>query len=412
MRSGITLIDPKIGEQARLVSVIVMLQQLCRAGIIAHWRRDPWPGPLVRSFAGVVSVSRKLSRYCCSAVLLGCCLAHAATAQSEFSPCIVEPQRLNSETSQPSVKGQGWHESVTNDVTLRLTLADGQTIYREGEIIPLSLAFTSASKGKYTVDSRTYDRSGRLNLETFCVDPGTGLDPLVDYFGSGIWSGFVGGGLSSGFLPLSLEPYVVKEELNEWKALPPGSYTLRVVSDRISATRSSSSGVDAGSVFVTSNSVTFQVVAATAEWQAVQLAQILAMLDAKQMKTPLKPPRFEQVNDAVRALRFLGSEAATRELVRQLWLTDSWDCQAGLIASAHRAIAIEELRAAIHDSQHPATARMVRTLAVLEVQSNPKFKLPPYDSTTKEEWRKQQQAKEAAYNGLVDKLSEQVNKAK
>lgn len=160
-----------------------------------------------------------------------------------------------------------------------------------------------------------------------------------------------------------------------------------------------------------SNSVTFQVVAATPEWQAGQLAQILAMLDAKQIKTPLKPPGFEQVNSAIRALRFLGSEAATRDLVRQLWLTDSWECQAGQIGSAHRAIAIEELRAAIQDSQHPATARMVRTLAVLEVQSNPKFKLQPYDSTTKEEWRKQQQAKEAAYNELVDKLLEQVSKA-
>jgi hypothetical protein len=354
-------------------------------------------------------MAKTLSGYCCRTVLLGCCLVQAATAQSEFSPCIVETQGLNSETSEPIVKRQGSYESVASDVTLRLTFADGKTIYREGEIIPLSLAFTSASKGKYTVDSRTYDRSGRLDLETFCVAPDNGRDPLVDYFGSGIWSGFVGGGLSSGFLPLSLKPFVVKEELNEWKVLPPGSYTLRVASDRIYATGSSSSGLGARPLFVVSNSVTFQVVAATAEWQAGQLAQILAMLDPK---VPLKPPGFEQVNSAVRVLRFLGSEATTRELVRQLRLTDSWDCQAGLIGSAHRAIAIEELRAAIQDSQHPATARMVRTLAVLEIQSNPKFKLPPYDSTTKEEWRKQQQAKEAAYNELVDKLWEQVNKAK
>ncbi|MGD0760872.1 MAG: hypothetical protein ABR921_18390 [Candidatus Sulfotelmatobacter sp.] len=357
-------------------------------------------------------MSNTLSGYCCCAVLLGCCLVHAATAQSEFSPCIVETQGLNGETSQPIVKGRGQYESVASDVTLRLTLTDSKTIYREGEIIPLSLAFTSASKGKYTVDSSTYDRSGRLNLETFCVAPDTGRDPLVDYFGSGIWSGFVGGGLSSGFLPLSLEPYVVKEELNEWKVLPPGSYTLRVASDRIYASGLTSSGVGARPLFVVSNCVTFQVVAATAEWQAGQLAQILATIDAKQMKTPLKPPGFEVVNSEARALRFLGSEAATRELVRQLWLTNSWDCQAGLIGSAHRAIAIEELRAAIQDSQHPATARMVQTLAVLEIQSNPKFKLPPYDTSTKEEWRKRQQAKNAAYNELVGKLWEQVSKAK
>jgi hypothetical protein len=55
---------------------------------------------------------------------------------------------------------------------------------------------------------------------------------------------------------------------------------------------------------------------------------------------------------------------------------------------------------------------MVETMAVLEIQSNPKYKLPSYDSTPKEEWRKRQQAKEAAYNELVDKLWEQVRKAK
>jgi hypothetical protein len=293
-----------------------------------------------------------------------------------------------------------------------LTFANGKTIYREGEIIPVSLAFTSASNGKYAADSRTYDRSGRLNLETFCVAPDTGRDPLVDYFESGIWSGFVGGGLSSGFLPLSLEPYVVNEELNEWKVLPPGSYTLRVASDRVSATRSTSSRLGPGPVFVVSNSVTFQVVVATPEWQADQLALISATLDARQMKIPLKPPEFDQINSAVRALRFLGSEAATRELVRQLWLRDAWDLMAGLIGSPYRATVMQELRSAIQDSQHPATRKMVETMAVLEIQSNPKYKLPSYDSTPKEEWKKRQQAKEAAYNELVDKLWEQVSRAK
>ena len=330
----------------------------------------------------------------------------------------METQGLNRETSQTIVKRQGWFESVASDVTLRLTLADGKAIYREGEIIPLTLAFTSVSKSKYAADSRTYDRSGRLDLETLCVAPDSGRDPLVDYFGAGIWSGFIGGGLSSGFLPLSLEPYVVKEELNEWKVLPPGTYTLRVASDRVGEARSRSSGLGTGPVFVVSNSVTFQVVAATPEWQADQLAKILGTLDGIQTKIPLRPPEFnqmqgeKQIQGAIRALRFLGSEAATRELVRQLWLRDSWDLMAGLIGSPHRALVTQELRAAILDSQHPATARMVRTLALLEIQSDPKYKLPPRETTPKEEWNKQQQAKEAAYNRLVDKLWEQVNNAK
>ena len=47
---------------------------------------------------------------------------------------------------------------------------------------------------KYYLNTRGYDRSGRLNgLEVFCIAPGTGEDPLSDYF-NGVM-GFLGGGL-------------------------------------------------------------------------------------------------------------------------------------------------------------------------------------------------------------------------
>src|ERR1700693_2120970 len=102
---------------------------------------------------------------------------------------------------------------------------------------------------------------------------------------------------------------------------------------------------------------------------------------------------------ALRVLRFLGSEASTRELARRFWFYDRqrqvhpisaeypinpffygyersqdyWDIKAGLIASPYRAVAIEALTAAIHDPQHPATRAMVETLALLEIQSKPEY---------------------------------------
>ncbi len=76
---------------------------------------------------------------------------------------------------------------------LRLTLEDGKSVYREGEIIPLKLAFITTAKEKFASSTRTYDRSGRLELETFCITPDGGRDPLQDYYRSGIYGYFVGG---------------------------------------------------------------------------------------------------------------------------------------------------------------------------------------------------------------------------
>jgi hypothetical protein len=71
-------------------------------------------------------------------------------------------------------------------VDLQLTLVDGKAVYSEGEIIPLKLAFTSTAKEKYASNTRTYDRSGRLDLKTFCITPESDRDPLQDYYRSSI----------------------------------------------------------------------------------------------------------------------------------------------------------------------------------------------------------------------------------
>jgi hypothetical protein len=327
----------------------------------------------------------------------------------------------------------GWYLSVPADVDLRLTLEDGKSVYHEGEIIPLKLVVTTAAKQKYTANTRTSDRSGRLDLETFCVAPDIGRDPLEDYYRSGIWTAFAGGGLSGGDRVLSRVPYVVNEELNEWVSLPPGRYSLHVASGRVELIRPGATWPGTGPVLVLSNSVTFQVVAATPQWQAEQLAKALSLLVAKQGK--LTQDEFEQIHHAIRVLRFLGSEAATRELARRFWFHDRppappdvpgvgdpvsefyqaqlersfWGFKAGLIGSPCRAVAIRELNAMIDDRHHPATRAMVETLALLEIQSNAEYKLRPYDSGPRAEWENQRQAKVAAYNKTVDALWNRVS---
>jgi hypothetical protein len=352
----------------------------------------------------------KVTWFYSSVTLLACCLfADSSRAQQKTDPC---------------------ERPVTSPATgtVTLTLKGGRSVYHEGEIIPLELTF-SYSLVQYR------PRTGRnLRAFAFCLTP-EGRDPLQDDEESGLW-GSAGGSFGSGPYDV-FDPgvtYVDDMELNEWKSVPPGNYSLRM-------------GI--------SNEVKFQVLPATPEWQAEQLASAMAVLDADHAKDT--PSDMERTKQAVRVLRFLGSEASTRELARRFWFYDRqrqvhpisaeypinpffygyersqdyWDIKAGLIASPYRAVAIEELTAAIHDPQHPATRAMVETLALLEIQSKteyprfipmrqygqvelrsptpdcPLLVLPCASHPSQQE--KRRLVKGAAYDGILDALWKQVN---
>src|SRR5437762_4654099 len=81
--------------------------------------------------------------------------------------------------------------STATDATVTIAIPDGRTSFREGEVIPLVLSFTSTADKRYWADNRNYDRSGRLSIESYCVEP-PARDPLADYFRAGA---FMGGGL-------------------------------------------------------------------------------------------------------------------------------------------------------------------------------------------------------------------------
>ena len=59
--------------------------------------------------------------------------------------------------------------SGPSDASLQLSLKDGRSSFREGEIITLQLAFASTAKEKYQLSTRNYDRSGRMDEESFCL---------------------------------------------------------------------------------------------------------------------------------------------------------------------------------------------------------------------------------------------------
>src|SRR5256884_70289 len=118
--------------------------------------------------------------------------------------------------------------STVTDARVSIAISDGRTSFREGEIIPLGLSFTSTADKRYWADNRNYDRSGRLSIETYCVEPDA-RDPLADYFRAGA---FMGGGLGN-TQQLSEKPFTATAELNEWRQPGPGHYRLYVVSYRV-----------------------------------------------------------------------------------------------------------------------------------------------------------------------------------
>jgi len=272
-------------------------------------------------------------------------------------------------------------------------LKNGQAVFREGEIIALTAEYSSASEKQYYLNTRGYDRSGRLDgMEVFCIDPDTGDDPLSDYFNGAM--GFIGGGLG-GEQDLSRKPYPINLELNEWKSLPPGSYRLSIVSHRATVpTDNDPSGMGVPPIPLRSNVVEFQVVKANPEWQGEQLAAAERALDSDSTGEVLRGccNSWDQ-----RRQRENWHDASFPAMINRV----GWDLKFGLFGSPYHASAIEAMKAALKDPQHPVTQEFVQTLTTLEMQSDPKYRLPKYDEANKEAWMKVRDAYFAAFNRQV-----------
>jgi len=251
-----------------------------------------------------------------------------------------------------------------DDASLRLQLSVTRTEFRCGEVIPLDLTFTSTTPERYQINMATYDRSGRMSYEQFLLDPQNGTsDPLQLYFNSA-W-GFLGGGLT-GFKFLSPSPTTIQLDLNEWARFDqPGTYRLTVVSQRVNDTRASDNPYG-GTIELKSNPIELRIIAADAAWQQVQLKQIK---EALSRGTPSNgDARTDPQQAALRALRYLGSADAARELARRLRGEDNridWDCMFGLVGSPHRDAGFEEMNKLLNEPQFPVSELFLTTMSVL-----------------------------------------------
>lgn len=288
-----------------------------------------------------------------------------------------------------------------------LRLKDKQTRFYAGEIIPLELSFSSSIDGRFVLDNAGYDRSGRLDIDSFILDHSDGtVDPLEDYFHSGLF-GFIGGGLR-GMPELSEKPVIITAELNEWIRFDkPGRYRLYVVSSRISPKRNPENPFRKENSAVVSNVVEFDILRADEKWANQKLREALAALERKEADRKAAPASPDADRRAAcRTLRFLGTVEAASQMVRRFSGNDTdcdFDHDFGLISSPHRDFIIREMERVLRSPEHAVTTSFIRTLSLLAFSTRVTA-MPDYPVGNDEQikqWQAQIEQRRHTYNEVA-----------
>ena len=258
-----------------------------------------------------------------------------------------------------------------------IRLKDGRKQFRQGEIINLELLFSSSVPKTHSFNNASYDRSGRLGLETYEVEPLDGVrDPLEDYFGASPF-GYIGGGLHS-VSWLEEKPTLIESELNEWSVFErPGKYRLYVTSKRVGRKSNADGGEDdpyhTQPLTLVSNTIEFEILPLDAKWAERKLLEATTVLDAKNQSVNKRA--------ACRTLRFLGTVAAAKEMARRFRGLDQ-ECDIeynfGLVGSPHRAPVVSEMERLLDAPDQPVSDAFIRALSLLSFTMRNPAPLPPY----------------------------------
>ena len=299
-------------------------------------------------------------------------------------------------------------------VTLTLRLEEGKTKWRQGEAIRVELAFVANRPGTYVFDNTLHDRSGRLGIDAFILDPQAGaVDPLSDYF-HGRRSGFLGG-LSSRS-PLGSRRRVIRYELNEWLRFErPGRYRLFVNSGRVGPIGERRETLPR-QLSVVSNVVEFDVLPRDEGWEEEALREAVSALAASG-RTPAYGQEEEARHRApCRALRFLNTEAAAREMIRLFQGADhlcEFEYFFGLLGSPHREFVVREMESGIGDASQPVSMIYLDTLsrlaAALKTQSPQRPHDPAADEAGAKLWQEDFKKRLDAQNDLLLVYARRLN---
>lgn len=257
----------------------------------------------------------------------------------------------------------------SSGLRFEISTPEGRTVWMEGEPIPITMRLSSAVPNKWVAQASAAPFHEQIRVWKI---PISGI-PLEQP--PGLYQRF--GGVSGGPRSLSTEPFEFGSDLNESVApLSPGTYRIEVTTGRVYPVPEGddvlapvSSPRRLGETQVQSNTLTIQIIEATAAWQSHQLNRAQALLDnAESAESPGDSHREGQ-----RILRYLGTEEAGREMIVRLGSHQIADFSHGLRSNPHgqSLLAFMTERLVAHDQS--VGSHFVNSLAGLaaRVQEDP-----------------------------------------
>jgi hypothetical protein len=242
-------------------------------------------------------------------------------------------------------------------VRVRLSLADGKTVYRSGEPIKLILEFT-ADGGGYQVD-KIPDRSEPTS-DAVSVSPDSGVSHwLEEYLG--------GRGYPRDVISLAkLSPIPTRVELvlnDSVRFDRAGKYSAKVTTGRVSLV-SPSPGVRPP-VVLTTNAVSFEVQPMSAADEEKEVKRLSGLLDAAR--------GWQAEEKLTEELSFLAGDVSSREKVRRFLDSEGRSgnytahVTSGLFIARNRALVLRLLEAAMRDPKTPVTPSLLAVVGKLRV---------------------------------------------
>ncbi len=248
-------------------------------------------------------------------------------------------------------------QSAAQGVQVQLSLAGAKTVYRAGEPIRLSLAFTS-------------DREGYL-LNTTTTKPASPVDEMIVSPGEGVsrWLDEYSG--RNRYHPdymatqkITATPIAVVLALNDWYRFDrPGMYTVRVKTKRV--LRAGQTGNIERAVELTTNEVSFEVIKMSLAEEEQEVRRLSAQIEATR--------ELETETALAEALSYLPGDVSTREKVRRYVSTEgrsgnySQEIYFGLFIARNRALVIRLLEQSLRDTNTPVDYGWIHTLATLRL---------------------------------------------
>lgn len=239
-------------------------------------------------------------------------------------------------------------------VSLRIETETGQTQFRAGEAIGITLTFENGDEGMVSITSRDRSVLG-MGSDRFLVLPeDAATDPWKYRFGEGLAYSGPGGMFLRG------KTTVAHLDLNQWVRFSRvGSYRVRALFHERGRERENTA--------LESNEIEINIVAADPDWQAEELRKDVAVLKA----VPVKPDSetFDTRMNVARRISYLDTPASVRVAARLLGTMDVQVAQilrTWLLATGRRNDAVTAMKDLLLSPEQPVTPEFLDTLAELE----------------------------------------------